>query len=124
MTQVYATPAGTTWHRSVACPALDDAAMWEGAASLENLAVVEHRRPCIVCSCEPAHEWTVTGDNIGELFNLIPIAKPYWSASGYGMKVTGLTLRPHAQMPRQVARIGDTIRLDNGRYTACRSDQL
>lgn len=114
--RVYMTRRGAVWHSDGACPALDDERGQVGG----DVAQVTPREtvtalPCLVCQ-STATEWVVRLENIRELINLIPPAKYRYELVDPGLQCTGLTIRGNRGVPRQVARFGDTIRLEGGRY--------
>lgn len=121
--RVYMTRRGAVWHSDGACPALDDERGQVGG----DVAQVTPReaataRPCLVCQ-STATEWTVEPGNLTELLNLIDPSKPYYESTGTGYGCKGLTIRAHESVPRQVARFGDTIRLEGGRYRVTPQEQ-
>lgn len=123
MTNVYMTRLGAVWHSDGACPALDDERGQVGG----DVAQVTPReavtaRPCLVCQ-STATEWTVKPGSLTELINLIPPAKHRYECVDGDSRCIGLTIREHRGIPRQVARFGDTIRLDGGRYRVTPQEQ-
>jgi hypothetical protein len=73
----------------------------------------------------PKAEWVLTEANVHELWDQDVIrvhCKPHYAPAPAGYHVStvvdGLTIHPHKGLDRQVAYLGDTIRLDHaGRYT-------
>lgn len=123
MSHVYMTLRGAVWHQDRACPALDDELSVVGGQTRRcPPAEAETARPCLVCAA-PATEWTVHTGNVLELMNLIEPSKMYMQDVDGLLQCTGLTVREHRGVPRQVARFGDTIRLDGGRYHVTPQEQ-
>lgn len=116
MTNVYMTRRGAVWHSDGACPALDDERLAAGGEILScTPREAVQARACLVCQ-STATEWVVRLENIRELINLILPAKYRYELVDPGLQCIGLTIRGHRGVPRQVARFGDTIRLEGGRY--------
>lgn len=121
--RVYMTRRGAVWHSDGACPTLDDElSVVGGQVRRCPPAEAETARPCLACSA-PATEWTVHTGNVLELMNLIEPSKMYMQDVDGLLQCTGLTVREHRGVPRQVARFGDTIRLDGGRYHVTPQEQ-
>lgn len=119
---VYVVDGFTSYHVDRGCKALDSAQILGAIRTAAAGRIATTDRPaCIVCAGDPnAAEWTVTRANLGQLWELIDPSKPYVEfPEGSDKSVTtGLTIREHRGMPRQVARFGDRITHDaDGRYT-------
>lgn len=111
-------PASPSWHTDPDCNALDNAQFHGDKVEKIPAEQTADRRPCLVCADDPGTEWTITADNLGELWELIGPSKPHTSTGPDGTLVTdGLTILPHGRLQRrQLARIGDTIRLVGREY--------
>lgn len=124
-TTVFLVPGFTSYHVDPGCNALDSARITVRGGAVRVMtaeeATANNRPACIVCAGDPnATEWTLTRANLGQLWELIEPSKPYveFPAGSDKSVTTGLTIREHRGMPRQVARFGDRITHDpDGTYT-------
>ncbi|MGE7437548.1 hypothetical protein [Kitasatospora sp. NPDC001175] len=120
---VYVTAGSGSYHTDLACKALDTARLNSRTGKVRVIpadeATAQQRPACLVCTAPAATEWVVTKANLGELWELIGPSKPYYSLNETADRAVcdGLTIREHKGLPRVVARFGDTIRHDRGRYT-------
>ena len=121
---VYLTARNTSWHADPDCDVLDTAQLIGEPVTETTRSAVAGRRPCLVCADTSSTEWTVTADNIGELWELIGPCKPHYGTVGEGddgrTECDGLTILAHSGLPRTWARFGDTISLDRQRRYAVR----
>lgn len=119
MTQptVYVLPGSPSWHASVTCQAVDTASLRGG--TITATTDPGNRPACLVCADTGHTDWTLTPQNLWELWELVGPSKPYteWDQAADRPVVVGLTIREHRGLPRLVARYGDTIRHRYGRYT-------
>lgn len=115
---VYVIPSSPSWHTTATCKAIDTARLHSRTDATQTTDPGD-RPACLVCAATGLTEWTLTTQNLWELFELIEPAKPYveWPEDAEKPVITGLIIREHKGQDRRLVRFGWTIRHKAGLYT-------